>query len=135
MNKFTTILLAGIVAITMTACGGGSSSSTPTETQPPVTQPPELPIAESGNVLVLPGYTYAPGPSDILEMHVKAKGNVFFVGYNSGFRIFDENFNAYNISYNNVAYLGESYEFEPGLYYLQAVYDSYDSFSVQSNVL
>ena len=28
MNKTTTILLAGITAITMTACGGGSSSNT-----------------------------------------------------------------------------------------------------------
>ena len=47
MNKFTTIALSGIAAITMTACGGGGGGSAPSGggSQPPVSGPS---IIESG---------------------------------------------------------------------------------------
>ncbi len=139
MTKFTTIFLAGFATLAFTACGGSSSSGgSSTPAQP--AEPSGPPLSNSGNEIILPGYTYTHREGKTYEMYLSAPGNVMVNSEHTVLSVYDANYNEYSPSNNEPYNYVEngSYSFAAGQYYLTPSCNSKygcSSFSVQSNVL
>ncbi len=127
VGSIVKLLSVGAIALVMAGCGGGGGNSTatvPAEDTGGVEIVNGLPMGESGNYLLLPGYEYDVKKGGIYEMNIlEPGGKVLFSGRGCSYRAFDINFNDYSLG--TKGYLGDNgmsngnaYEFIPGRYYV-----------------